>query len=669
MGDRRGSLDSYGEPDAPPPAYASLASPLVPQHGFQPAELVQQHSPHPAFDHAFAKLNLPRGFFLVRNSAQGKTLDLLGHKQHEGAELGLHPVKQPQLQGLSLQHKQNNQIWFLDWDRQGHLVSAAASRAIEVEGEFQLFRKWRSLGGTDGLACTDSRLTLAFPHPITTYPSSLSHPTPRFRIDPVTSTLHVLFGYDPSFLGPDDSPDQQDDYIVEAVPLKRRPSEPPVWSTPPILSGLGSRAAELGGRIGAFVGGKFSAPASPNPSPGLDKDELPPPPPPEKEAQEKEVPPVPSTSTSDLPDLPSKPSSNLVEDGEDSDSDTEPSAYRPVRIVRLEPGWREKFPAEALRSAPDPSFGVTRWTSSSKELRKWRRRQWHVIPVTVQPVPAPDGFLVPSPSASEVFTRSRSSSSYFGGSSSSGVGDSPGASDENDDTVSYDIPRRSSLARDDPLAPPPNVSRRWSASQALTAGSIAAASHLSGLISSRFVPSSTRQLPLPPSPPLPSVPSHPTDLDANNEDDFDPGSTPRPDDGDEWADANILRSGDISDLGRASGTASSVEIVGESAQASAQESEQESEKEDSTKVLKPSETEGAKLDGKADSTEEPLADPKEPEPSEGTQDESAVGEAKERASAADEVVEERGESGAAQVANDVRGGGRHLEGPYNEVNL
>ncbi|EGU12869.1 Proteophosphoglycan ppg4 [Rhodotorula toruloides ATCC 204091] len=647
MGDRRGSLDSYGEPDAPPPAYASLASPLVPQHGFQPADSVQQHIPHPAFDHAFAQLNLPRGFFLIRNSAQGKTLDLLGHNQHEGAELGLHPIKQPQLQGLSLQHKQNNQIWFLDWD--GHLMSAAASRAIEVEGEFQLFLQ------------PHSRLTLAFPHPITTYPSSLSHPIPRFRLDPVTSTLHVLFGYDPSFLGPDDSPDQQDDYIVEAVPLKRRPSEPTVWNTPPILSGLGSRAAELGGRIGAFVGGKFSAPASPNPSPGLDKDELPPPPPPEK-AQEKDVPPVPSTSTSELPDLPAKPSSNVIEE-EDSDSDTEPSAYRPVRVVRLEPGWREKFPAEALRSAPDPSFGVTRWTSSSKELRKWRRRQWHVIPATVQPVPAPDGFLIPSPSASEVFTRSRSSSSYFGGSSSSGIGDSPGASDENDDTLSYDIPRRSSLARDDPLAPPPNVSRRWSASQALTAGSIAAASHLSGLISSRFVPSSTRQLPLPPSPPLPSVPSDPTDFDANNETDFDPGSTPRPDDGDEWADANVLRSGDISDLGRASGTASSVEVVGESGQASAQESEQESEKEDSTKVFEPAETEGAMLDGKADSAEEPLADAKEPEQSDGAQDESAVNEAKERASDSGEVVEAKEDSDAAQVADDAQTGGRGLEEP------
>ncbi|BGP23841.1 ricin B-related lectin domain protein [Rhodotorula toruloides] len=655
MGDRRASFESYGEPDAPP-AYASLSSPLVAQHGFQPAE---QHILHPAFDHAFSQLNLPRGYFLLRNVAQGKTLDLLGHKQHEGAELGLHPIKQPQLQGLSLQHRQNNQLLFVDWD--GHLVSAAASRAIEVEGEFE-HPLCHSRLETDDPSCSDSRLTLAFPHPITTYPSSLSHPIPRFRLDPVTSTLHVLFGYDPSFLGPDDSPDQQNDYIVEAVPLKRRPSEATVWSTPPILSGLGSRAAELGGRIGAFVGGRFSAPASPNPLPGLEKDELPPPPPPEK-APEKDVPPVPSTSTSELPDLPAKPSVKLAEgstgqsfvEEEDSDSDTEPSAYRPVRVVRLESGWREKFPAEALRSAPDPSFGVTRWTSSSRELRMWRRRQWHVIPVTVQPVPAPDGFLVPSPSASEVFTRSRSSSSYFGASSSSGIDDSPGASDENDDTLSYDVPHRSSLARDDPLTQPPNVSHRWSASQALTAGSIAAASHLSGLISSRFVPSATRQLPLPPSPPLPRVPSDLAQPHVSKEDAFDPGSTPRPDDADEWADANVLRSGDISDLGHASGTASSVELVGGSAQASAQESPQESEQEETADVDEESVKTGDVL-AKADIEKASVVQADERADSGGPQDEKVLSVREVKASERPEAAEDKQDLGPALVAGNASEG-------------
>lgn len=493
------------------------------------------------------------------------------------------------------------------------------------------------------------RLTLAFPHPITTYPSALSHPVPRFRLDPVTSTLHVLFGYDPSFLGPNDSPDQQDDYIVEAIPLKCRLSESTTWTAPPILSGLGSRAVELGGRIGAFVGGRLSASASPNPSPGLDKDELPPPPPPEK-AQDKEMPPVPSTSAGDLPDLPAKPSTRIAEptrqpaqspeDSDDADSDAEPSAYRPVRVVRLEAGWREQFPAEALRCVPDPSFGVTRWTSSPKELRKWRRRQWHVIPVTVQPLPAPDGSLFPSPSASEVFTRSRSSSNYFGGSSSSGIGDSPTASDENDDMVSADV-----LRRDDPLAPPPDVGRRWSASQALTASSIAAVSHLSGLITS-FVPSSTRQLPLPPSPPLPSVPFDRSGSASNGEDDFDPGQTPRPDVGDEWADANVLQSADISDLGHTSGTTSTGELVDGSNQESVQGSEQDDSEAVNHLPVKVDEPD-------PEAGKVPLRETKEPAASEEAQGATTVGAAENSVSESRDGVDDDGSTAAALVASDA----------------
>lgn len=153
--------DDHTRQLAPPPSYASLASPLVPQHAFRPqhTDLVHADSRpiHPAFDHAFGEsLHLPRGCFLVRNAAQGKALDLLKHRVDEGAEcvpsftlarpratqrahpapcarrIGLHPIKQPQLRGLSLQHSGSNQLFFLSWD--GHLVSAAASREVDVQG-------------------------------------------------------------------------------------------------------------------------------------------------------------------------------------------------------------------------------------------------------------------------------------------------------------------------------------------------------------------------------------------------------------------------------------------------------------------------------------------------------------------------------------------------------
>ena len=128
--DRSGPSASSREPSAdsrpPPPPYASMAQPIE----NRPA---RSRTADALFNHEWAHLGLPTGFFLLRNAAQGKTLDLLSHRQDEGAELGLHPIKQPLLQGVSLQHKGNNQLFCLSWD--GHLIAGASSRAVDVEGQ------------------------------------------------------------------------------------------------------------------------------------------------------------------------------------------------------------------------------------------------------------------------------------------------------------------------------------------------------------------------------------------------------------------------------------------------------------------------------------------------------------------------------------------------------
>ncbi|GAA5887337.1 hypothetical protein JCM3774_004576, partial [Rhodotorula dairenensis] len=347
------------------------------------------------FDHDWAHLGLPTGFFLLRNAAQGKTLDLVGHRQDEGAELGLHPIKQPLLQGVSLQHKGNNQLFCLGWD--GHLIAAASSRPVDVQ---------------------DWRLVQAFPHPIMTLHSRLSHPPARFRLDPATSTLHVLFDSDPLFRGPAGSDDwRSDDFVVEAVPRRRRKrAGNSAWSAASeqagqVLSGLGSTAATLGGKLSAFGlfsglgsggggGSTGSASSSQQTSPKIGSEP--------STMAAPSVPPVSSGSaelTEETSSLSLPASRTLTTDSDslrrtihvehgnesdaDSDSDSEPAAYRSLRVVRLEPGWREKYPAEALRAAPDKSFGVTRWSSSPKELRQWRRRVWDVIPVTIRRLPAP----------------------------------------------------------------------------------------------------------------------------------------------------------------------------------------------------------------------------------------------------------------------------------------
>ncbi|GAA5923514.1 hypothetical protein JCM3775_000412 [Rhodotorula graminis] len=610
---------------APPPSYASLASPLVPQQAFHSQHADHPRPVHPAFDHAFGDTLLPRGCFLVRNAAQGKALDLLKHRVDEGAEIGLHPIKQPQLKGLSLQHSGSNQLFFLSWD--GHLVSAAASRDVDVQ---------------------DNRLVLTFPHPITTYPSPLSHPPPRFRLDASTSTLHVLFMADPSFTGPDDSSDwRDDDYIVEAVPLKRKPAEPPLWATTQanqILSAVGSRAVNLGARVGDLLGRRFSQPASPNLDGGpslrrKQSDELPlPPPPPPDKTPEKEVPPVPSTSrlsprsrTSTSP-LPATPPADDV----DSDSDSEPSAYRPVRVVRLEPNWRDKFPADALRAAPNTSFGVTQWPSSAKELRMWRRRQWDVVPVTVRPVPSSstrvaddDGYVLPSdegsePSSGDGVTTSRSDSmSYFDGvepSPGSITGELYGGASEEEDDEAAEITSTDfsplAMSATEGMPPSPSGSALGQAGQlaGLSLGGLepTAASRTSGASPSRHAsavtsPEAHHPLPLPPSPPLPGVPFPSTSTSTSSSsrpitpepsaaalaaaEDEAEMRTPRPDDhagatgsssaSRQWgrAEGEEARGGSESPLG-ARGNGSTAAVLGEAEEQSEREQEEGSVEEE-----------------------------------------------------------------------------------------
>lgn len=89
--------EGASNPHLDPPSYqASLSSPLVPHsYSFNSTSQIPQsatpnsHLPPQtqptAFQHDWSHLNLPIGMFLLQNRAQGKALDLLGHKTHKGA--------------------------------------------------------------------------------------------------------------------------------------------------------------------------------------------------------------------------------------------------------------------------------------------------------------------------------------------------------------------------------------------------------------------------------------------------------------------------------------------------------------------------------------------------------------------------------------------------------
>lgn len=250
---------------------------------------------------------------------------------------------------------------------------------------------------------------LSVPRPVMAVPSRQSHPQPRFSLDPATSTLHVQYDVDPSFPGPygDSQEWREVDYLVESVPRRRRQGEPSIWSTAPkdILTGLGSlgEAApgyisnQLGNRLAGF--NPFGAKQAASTSPSRDgvvsptSSEAPPLPPKPVSPPLQPPSPRPTASTSAQPyraagDSPLPAIPQFEDPYSSDDSDSEPSGYRSVRVVRVgRSSWREKFPSEALTPQARSQYGLGRDSASEKELRRWRRRQWEVVPVVTRMKP------------------------------------------------------------------------------------------------------------------------------------------------------------------------------------------------------------------------------------------------------------------------------------------
>lgn len=246
-----------------------------------------------------------------------------------------------QRHSTSLLNAENNQLFYVAWT--GSLQSASAEGKgvdclgtcsplsclrLSVQGDWVL--TWLSV---------DDALSLSFPKPIFPIPSPESHPLPQFSLDPYTSTLHVLFACDPTYPGPTTSAPAtwtQKEYVVEAVPSKRKreePANPFIAASAGILSGIGK------GFGGFSLFGKSSLPVA---SPSI-----------VQQANE--------ASTS-----PPRPSHSLTIDTESDgdESDDDPDAYRSVRVVALPSNWREKIPPEVLNhsasSQPSHWLGIER---------------------------------------------------------------------------------------------------------------------------------------------------------------------------------------------------------------------------------------------------------------------------------------------------------------------
>ncbi|SCV71025.1 BQ2448_3787 [Microbotryum intermedium] len=400
-----GSISAHLPDQPPPPSYASLVAPVPgsPSTATASGKTNAQGSTlshsmfrnHAAFDHSQAALGFPSGYFILRNrGAGGRVLDLLGHKANEGAPIGLHPLKQPQVDGDQLQYRVNNQLWFMGWD--GLLYSAAVSRPVECLTPYS----------------SHGSLALAFPHPVMSIPSHRSHPCPKFVFDHVTSTLRVQFATDPTFPGPlpeDKSDWNEYDYLVEAVPQRRkRSNEQGLWDV--VASGPGNLFEGLSEKIFGSKSPSLEASdplaepsnmtRSTSTSQGLARSAY--------EPYRRRS----SSNTMIAPPLPARPRSRstapAVED--DSDSDTEPSAMRSVRVVAVPRSSRYDGISQPEPSS-EPRYGTSYQggydlshdtgcanqpsgqpleasrREQARESRQSKRRQWELVSVVVRPVP------------------------------------------------------------------------------------------------------------------------------------------------------------------------------------------------------------------------------------------------------------------------------------------
>ncbi|SCZ98359.1 BZ3500_MvSof-1268-A1-R1_Chr7-1g09109 [Microbotryum saponariae] len=468
------SISGHSSDQPPPPSYASLVAPVPRSSSLETANATAQSSisahsifpNHAAFDHSQAALGFPSGYFILRNrGAGGRVLDLLGHKTNEGALIGLHPLKQPQVDGDQLQYRANNQLWFIGWD--GLLYNGA--------------------------------LTLAYPHPVMSIPSHRSHPTPQFVFDPVTSTLRVQYATDPTFPGPrhEDKSDWNDyDYIVESVPQRRkRPNQQGLWDV--VSSGPGNIFEGLSEKI---FGTKNPSSEVSNPLAGPGPSGSPSRPPsmtsqaPIRPAYETYRRRSSSNTNTNPPLLPARPRTVEV----DSDSDSEPSASRSVRVVAVPRSLRYGTPSQSEPSTKpmsgslyqgglDPSHAAGDVSHSSgqtleifrreraREARRSKRRQWELVSVVVRPVPIEsysgrnsfsetERAMAGSPSSSSVMRR---------GSSTVGLSSSPRF---------IPLPTSPSLDRTEPV----RTRRALSNTQQLTRSSITASSSSYSIASQGF---------------------------------------------------------------------------------------------------------------------------------------------------------------------------------------
>lgn len=119
----------------------------------------------------------PAGYFIIRNVATGRLLDVESDLIEDGTPLILWPETETSLVEGMRNPESNNQVFFIDTS--GALCSRSSGHAIDVENDRLVLRHRRPVS-----------------HP---FPNAYSHPLPRFTYDAATQLITVNFAFDPSY--------------------------------------------------------------------------------------------------------------------------------------------------------------------------------------------------------------------------------------------------------------------------------------------------------------------------------------------------------------------------------------------------------------------------------------------------------------------------------------
>ncbi|EKM61355.1 uncharacterized protein PHACADRAFT_85198 [Phanerochaete carnosa HHB-10118-sp] len=146
----------------------------------------------------------PPGYFIIKNVATGRLLDVESDLIEDGTPLILWPETETSLVEDMRKPESNNQVFFIDTS--GALCSRSSGHAIDVESDRPVLRHRRPVS-----------------HP---FPNAYSHPPPRFSYDPATQLITVAFVFDPSYPSSGDreaalSIWRDKTYLLTSIPLRK----------------------------------------------------------------------------------------------------------------------------------------------------------------------------------------------------------------------------------------------------------------------------------------------------------------------------------------------------------------------------------------------------------------------------------------------------------------